>query len=130
MQDTIDGDELPECAWEIVSQRKHLPNELQQYLGLPTGTLRVSRQVDKKIRLQHVSDLALYEALDGLLRRWGHAIRDPSSTDTWQIYIPIDEKHWLAVIFGKDRANSYNLISVFRIRDRNVRNRVKRALEN
>lgn len=129
MQD-IPDDELPEQPWEIIPQRKHLPLTLRRYLGLPTGILRVSRQIDVKIRTQHAADVDYYEKLDQLLPRWRHAIPDPARADIWQVYIPLDENHWLAVIFGKDRTDSCNLISVFRIRNRNVRNRVKRALED
>lgn len=130
MQDAPSEGELPECPWEIVSQRKHLPASLRQRLDLPVGILRVSRKVDTKIRTQHASDLGHYENLDEFLPRWVHVLPDPTAANTWQIYIPLDAKHWLAVIVGKDQTDSYYLISVFRIRDRNVRNRVKRALED
>lgn len=88
------------------------------------------QQVDTKIRTQHTSDVEHYESLNELLPRWRHAFADPTSVDTWQVYVPLDGTHWLAVIIGNDRTDSYNLISVFRIRDRNVRNSVKRALGN
>jgi hypothetical protein len=130
MQHVPDDDELSERPWEIVHQRKRIPVNLRQHLGLQTGILRVSRQVDTKIRAQHASEVDQYETLDELLPQWVHALPDPSSSDTWQIYIPLDAKHWPAVVVGKEQSGSFNLISVFRIRDRNVRNRLERALEN
>ncbi|MCA9860070.1 MAG: hypothetical protein KC438_10120 [Thermomicrobiales bacterium] len=116
--------------WEIVYQRKRMPEDLQAYLSLPTGTLRVPEAIDTKIRTRHAPDVGFYESLNDWLPGWKHAIPDPVFAFTWQVYIPIDEMYWIAVLLAKDANDSYNLISVFRIRDRNVRNRVRKALED
>lgn len=121
-----DEDDLPEVEWEIVSQRKRIPEDLRGYIDLPVAILRVSRSVDRKIRDSHQPDIAYYEQLDNLLPNWAYAIPDPKSQSTWQVYVPLSQSHWLAVIIGRDRNGSVNLISMFRIRSRNVQSRIRK----
>lgn len=104
--------------------RKRLPESLRLYLGLVSATVRVPKNIDAKIRSLHKEDVVYYEQLDRLLPGWRHALPDPKTAQTWQIYIPLNETHWLAVILGEDSRGSVNLISVFRIRTRNVRSRI------
>lgn len=121
------GDDVPVMEWELVDQRKELPIDLQQALGIPVRTIRVPKDIDTKIRTKHAECMALYEALNELLPGWSHAGTDPTNADTWQIYIPGTGQHWLAVVIGRDQNGSHNLISLFTIRDRNVRNRLKQG---
>lgn len=123
--ETGDTNELPPLVWEIVALRTRLPESLCSYLGFDVATLRVSHTVDRKIRSAHTEDVPYYEQLEMLLPEWKHAIPDPKSIATWQIYIPLTDAHWLAVIVGKDRNDSINLVSVFRMRTRNVRSRIR-----
>jgi hypothetical protein len=104
-----------------------LPPDLQQVLGLPVRAIRVPNEIDAKIRGKHAQNLGQYEDLNRWLADSQYAGQDPNDAMKWEVYIPLSSLHWLAVVIGRDKNGSHNLVSVYMTRSRNVRNRIKRG---
>jgi hypothetical protein len=123
--------ELPILLWEVASQRKVIPVSVQMTVSHWSPVVRVSIDVDEKIRTKHSDVLTLYEGFD--LESWSY-VREIEEIDghRWefvQIMGDITATPWpLMTVIGRDGQGSLNLISLHRRNRRWMKKLVRGSL--
>lgn len=115
---------LPVLDWEVADQRKRIPDDLRLIIGAPTPILRVPKGVYRKIVQKHGPDLAYFERLNEILAGWDYIDHSESEPYKWEVYAPVGEYH-VFVTIGRDQEGSYNLVTMFRMREQSFQSRVR-----
>lgn len=119
-----DDEALPVLDWEAEEARKRIPEDLRRLIGAPTKIIRVPQHVQEKIATKHARDVAIYERFDTLIECWEFYRRN---RDRWEVYLPADERgDRIVIVIASDRNGSYNLVTFYSARWRNLRNRALR----
>ncbi len=109
-------DDLPVLAWEDVSRRVRLPDDLREALGLQVTLLRWSSIKYTEVVTKHAIDLPVIEQLEEHLEMWTHAGPQADREDAWTVLFDLGSKTYLVSI-GRDRSGSHNLVTVFGTND-------------
>lgn len=105
-------DDLPVLAWEDVSRRVRLPDDLREALGLPVSQLRWSSTKFRRVIQEHSKDATIILALEAHLQHWECAGPQAGREGTWQVIFRVNTRAYIAFI-GRDERNSYNMVTVF-----------------
>ena len=128
MSDQSEDDvELPGYArWELPTQRKYMPLDLQLVLGASSGIIRIDQNAyDKHTIGKHPESHSYLRDLDAVLEQWEWVRPTPSGGGKWEIYIEIDDPGvpWVLIVLGQSRGG-VNLVSIHLPRAGTVRNRL------
>lgn len=108
-------DLLPVTEWEIPTQRKCIPSDIQLAIAVSIPVVRVSREICDKQIGKHGWLRPFFDDFDNVLTEW--EILVPSSEDLWLIlqHVELPGSNWevaLLTVIGRDRSHSLNLVSM------------------
>ncbi|HWV22764.1 MAG TPA: hypothetical protein VNZ58_01120 [Thermomicrobiales bacterium] len=107
--------------WEVSERRFVVPLDIQEAFGMPSVAVRVPGSIDGKIAFRHSDIVEDSLRLDSLIERC-EAIRQ--NHECWKLYAPVRaDGNRLMVVIGADETGSWNLISMYLVRQRNWQNR-------
>ena len=126
---TQDDDiDLPGYApWELPTQRKHMPDDLQAAMSAHNREIRVDqRAYDKHTTGAHPESFVYMRELNELLHQWTHVRPSRQGGNKWEIYVEVNDPAvpWVLVVLGESRGG-YNLVSIHLPRAGTVRNRLR-----
>lgn len=120
--------EPPFTDWEVPEGRRRMPPDLQRIVGASSPVLRTGPNVHEKLATRDDgARWPYFERLDELLVDWRYIEPFDADASRWVIYGALDQR-WVRVIVGRDSQGSFNLVSVFPLRDREMRSRLRVGL--
>lgn len=109
------GDELPVMEWEAPEARVVIPKSVSDATGARTSVLRLSRSKQAQMLQKRPGTETLLASLDELLPGWTHMGQESADAEVWRVIFP-GEGHQNQLVFGPDRAGSWNVITAHPLR--------------
>lgn len=108
---------LPVVEWEVALERKVLPVEVQDLLGVPNAVVRVSIEIHEKLSTKHLASRHIYEELERFLVEHTYSgVIDAGECDIrWRfagyVYTRSGNRNPYIAMIALQRSGEYALVS-------------------
>jgi hypothetical protein len=111
--------------WEATNERRWLSVELIERIDAMGRLVRVSHNVDTKIRTKHAASVHFSERFDDVMSNVRELFQDRDNHLRWEVMSQVGDR-WALTVIERTPMGVHNLVCLYHLRDSDARRRIAR----